>query len=268
MHDIRPTRVSLVKSPANKRKFLITKSEESKTMDDIIKIITDAEGNDESSLVEALKAQKKDDNSVQAALAVYRTLNAFRDSLDESDLDIITKSLGYESDPSGSDGAPSGDDVNKSDAGSVEVVNTLVDNGGETADAVNDALDTLRQEVEVLKSDKRRAEFTELLADVQVGKPTEELVDALMTIDKAGGDISQTVEILKTASNIAKQSLFDEFGSEGSGIQAANAYEAMKSAANEIASSEDIEYEEALSKLHKTRPELVTAYEEEIVASQ
>lgn len=262
MHNIRATRVSLVKNPANRLKFLVTKAEEFNTMDDIIKIITDSEADDESTLVEALKAQGKDDNAVDAALAVYRVLNGFRDSLDESDLGVITKSLGYKA-PEG-EKKPDGDKV-KPAAGIAKAEGESVENGEGTDEikAVNDVLKSLRDEVDVLKSDKTRAQFTETLADVNVGKTTEELVDMLMTIDKAGGDVKVMIETLKTASNIAKQNLFEEIGSDGTG-DAGDAWTAMKSAADVIAKEEKVSPEVALASLHKTHPELVQAYQDEV----
>lgn len=280
MHDIKATRVSLVRNPANKKKFLITKTEESNTMDEIIQIITDTKGDNEEAFVEALKAAKGkslDDKAVDAALAIYRTLNGFRDSLDEADLRFIAKSLGYvvsgETDGADEDEAVEDEEVEKTeDLESVE-------NGEGPADETDEVekteeedagktdvqkFDALQAEIDALKSDKRKDEIESMVKGIlHPGKTNEEIVDMLVNIDKAGGDIDVVVETLTASSTIVKASIFDEFGSEGNG-EAANAYEAMKSAAQAIADEEGINVTQAMAKLHKVRPELVNAYEDEV----
>ena len=270
MHDIKATRVSLVKRPANGCEFLITKKE-SNTMDEIIQIITDTEANDETELVAAFKANGKDDKAVEAALAIYRTLNAFRDSLDESDLDAITKSLGYETDSPESEVVEEVDDVVvTADEEIVKAEEESVDNGEvpvegdvQVDSAVDGVLNALREEVNALKADKRKAELEVMLAGVKVGKSTEELVDMLMTIDNAGGDVSIMVDTLKSVSSIAKAGLFEELGSDGTGA-AGDAYHAMKSAAEALAVEDGTGYAQALAKLHEVRPELIEAYTNEV----
>lgn len=238
-------------------------------MDEIIQIITDTQGNDEEAFIEALKAAKEkslDDKAVDAALAIYRTLNAFRDSLDEADLGVIVKSLGYKvseetEDVTDEDKTKADEEIVKAEEESVENGEGSVEDEGNSA--VNDVLDGLRDEVNALKSDKRRAEFAEQVADLRIGKTVEEMVDMLMTIDKAKGDTEVMLGIFKTASNIAKAGIFDEFGSEGTG-EAGDAYQTMKTAADALAKEEKITPTQGMAKLHLTRPELVQAYRDSL----
>lgn len=239
-------------------------------MDAIIKIITDTQGDNEEAFVEALKATKEkslDDKAVDAALAIYRTLNGFRDSLGEEDLSFIAKSLGYGvSDET--DGAD-GDKVKKDE----KIVKTeeeeSVENGegsaSDTADKTDvQKFDALQAEIDALKTDKRRDELEDMVKGIlHPGKTNEEIVDMLVDIDKAGGDVAVLVDTLTASSTIVKATIFDEFGSEGNG-EAANAYEAMKAAADVIATEEKIRPDQAMAKLHLTRPELVKAYEDEV----
>ena len=268
MFEIRPTRVSLVRRPANKRKFLVTKSEESNVMDEIIQIITETEASNEEALVETLKSQGKDDGTVQAALALARTLSAFSDSISTDELTELVKAIGLVNDETEEETAEEVTEETVTEEAQEEVTDEAVeaDKAEEVADEAEEVeesdtseLDELRKRVAELESDNRKAELSGMVDGLQVGKTTDELADVLKAVDDAGGDVEQVVSVFRAADQAIKQS-FGEIGSDLPGELNTDAHAAIEKAAREIMKSEKIGYAQAYARVNEVHPELVAEY--------
>ena len=281
MFAIRPTRVSLVKRPANRRKFLVTKSEEELVMDEIIQIITKTEAENEEALVEALKAEDKDAGTIQAALSVYRTLSAFRDSLSDEDFSNIAKALEVKSvedieADAGEDNIVPAEEVEKEESEEEvadEVVDTVekADEGVETAEVEVETSDAdsetqedsriseLEKEIVALKAGNREKELRGMVAGLTVGKSEDELFQILKSTDSAGGDVEGLVESWRTASEVVKSAL-EELGTEAPGEVNKSGGDALDIEARKIAKDQGI----SVAKAYKLIPnELVQKYYDE-----
>lgn len=275
MFKIRPTRVSIVDRPANKRMFLVTKSQENGKMDEIIQIITETEADNEEALVTALKSSGKDDGTVDAVISIYRTLNAYRESITEEDLGELTKALEYK--------APEGDDdadaeakkaAEEAEAKKAEDDAKAVAEEAEAKKAAEEAeeikkaeaikgdeVETLRAKVAELEGKTRRDELSKLVAGLRVGKTEDELVDALKSVEDAGGKIEPLIEVFKAADANIRASL-GEIGSDLPGQVSEDVYGQLESHAHTIMSSSDtpMRFADALKKAGDDHPELMTEY--------
>lgn len=271
MFEIRPTRVSLVKRPANKRKFLVTKSEESIVMDEIIQVITETEASNEEALVETLKSQGKDDGTVQAALALARTLSAFSDSISEEELAGLVKTIGIVKD----------EEEVATDTEATEVVEetaeealeeveaepveaekaeeAVADEAEEVEKSEDSELEELRKKVAELEQANRKAELSDMVDGLKVGKAQDELVDILKAVDDAGGNVEQVVDVLRSADQIVRQG-FGEIGSDLPGDSGTDAWQAIEKAARTIMKSDSVDYSHAMDMVHERHPELVAEY--------
>lgn len=257
MFNIRPSRVSLVKHPANQREFLVTKSEEVFGMDEIIQIIQKTVGDNEEALVEALKAADKDEGTIQAALSVYRTFSAFRDSLTPEDFNTIAKAVEVEV-PSDDEG----DEVTKDDekdvtkdksdaddaAKAVEKTEDKVDETDKDADKdvakseeADDRVSELERELALLKANTRDDRLKAMIEDVKIGKSKEELLETLREADEAGMDVQGIVDSWRSASDVLKSALI-EIGSELPGEVNEDVGKALDVEARRIAKDKGISF--------------------------
>lgn len=263
MFDIRPKRVSLVKRPANRRRFLVTKSEEELVMDEIIQIITKTEAENEEVLVESLKSEGKDEGTIQAALSVYRTLSAFRDSLSDNDFGAIAKALevkteaDIEAEAGEENIVKDEEEVEKTEeedaddaAESVEKTEEEVETTeeevtkDESDSESNDELAELKKEIALLKASTREKELRAMISGVRIGKSEDELYDILKAQDEKGADISQIVDSWKVAST-AVESALTEIGSDLPGVLNKDGGDRLTAEAERIASEKGISVAEA-----------------------
>ena len=243
MFDVMPTRVSLVKRPANKRSFLVTKSQEETEMDfaEIIQIISKTEASDEDALVEALRSAEKDEGTIHAAVSIYRTMSAFADSLSYDDLAAIGKSL--EITPVDEIVEEVVEEVEKADDTAEEevteeaVVEEVVEKTEEIVEEVvetevveeevsksedDERITALQAEIASLREDKTRRDLLKMVEGLRVGKTEDELVEVLLNKDAA--DVEAIVDTWKTAS-IAVESALTEIGSDMPGVVSNDVYQ-------------------------------------------
>jgi hypothetical protein len=275
MFAIRPTRVSLVKRPANRRKFLVTKSEEELVMDEIIQIITKTEGENEETLIESLKSQDKDEGTIQAALSVYRTLSAFRDSMTPEDFSAIAKALEVktveelateENIVKDVEAEEAEEKVADEDTETVEKTEEVVEPAEEVvekSDANSEAEDSriaeLEAQVAVLKAQSREKELRDMVAGLQVGKSEDELYTVLKDADDKGSNVEALVESWKTASAVVISAL-TELGSDLPGDLNKSAGDTIDAEARRIAKDKNISVSRAYALVD---PEFVRKYYED-----
>lgn len=284
MFEIRPMRVSIVDRPANKRKFLITKSKDEGRMDEIIQIITETEGDNEEALVEALKAADKDAGTIDAVTSIYRTLSAFRDSITERDLNEIAKSLKYDVEDRPTEAAPAEESVTETVEAEaeaveeetvekaeeavedVEVVETVVADSDSVEEAEevsksSEEIDALRGRVQELETKTRRDELYKLIAGLRVGKTEDELVDVLKAVEESGSDVTPIVEVFRAADANVRASL-GEIGSDMPGEVSADTWRKLEGRAREIMrdAEKPISFAHAIKRAGDENPELMKEY--------
>lgn len=278
MFAIRPTRVSLVKRPANRREFLVTKSEEELVMDEIIQIIKNTEAENEEVFVEALKSEGKDAGTIQAALSVYRTLSAFRDSLTDTDFSNIAKALEVKSvedieaeageehivpvekEESKEEVADEvADEVEKAEK-KAEATEEEVEKGDAASETQDDSrISELEKEITALKTGNRDKELREMVTGLTVGKSEDELLEILKSTDSAGGDVDGLVESWRTASEVVKSAL-EELGTEAPGEINKSGADALENEARRIAKDKGVSVAKAYTLIPE---ELVQKYYDE-----
>ena len=275
MFDIRPSRVSLVKRPANRREFLVTKSEEELVMDEIIQIIKGTKAENEETLIEALKSEGKDEGTIQAALSVYRTLSAFRDSLSETDFNSIAKALEVKTveDLATEENIVKDDEeevVEKTEEETVdettetvekteeEVEDTeeVVEKSDDESTPQDDKIAELEKTILALTTKHRDDELRAMVTGLHVGKSEDELFDILKSQDEAGADIGQVVGSWQSASTVVDSAL-TEIGSELPGVLNKTGGDALDVEAARIASEKNISTAAAYAQLPA---ELVAQY--------
>lgn len=269
MFNIRPTRVSLVKRPANRREFLVMKSEEELVMDEIIQIITKTTAENEDDLVAALEG--KDEGTIQAALSVYRTLSAFRDSLSTDDFGVISKALEVEevvveeenivkdeekADEAKEEIADETEETVEKTEEKVEDTEEEVEKGDTEADAEEDKITKLEQELATLKAQNRVSDYEEMVAGLQIGKSEGEMIALLKDADATGSDIEALVESWTTASDIVKSAMV-ELGTDLHGDLNKNAGDSIDAEAQRIAKEQKISVAQAYKLVD---PETVRKY--------
>ena len=287
MFDVKPTRVSLVKRPANKRKFLVTKSQEEEKMDfsEIIQIIQKTEADNEEALVEVLQSAEKDEGTIQAAVSIYRTLSAFADSLDGDDLVAIGKALSpkvteeveevveeaveKEETEEVVEKADESEEVTEEVEETVEKTEEETEEVTETEETeevhksdTDEQIETLHNKIASLEADRRRNELRDMVKGLRVGKDEDTLVEILMDIDKADGDVAPIVETWKTASDSVLQAL-TEIGSELPGIVSKNVYAEAEAEVARIAKDEGVSIASAWKLLGDRNPALIKKYYDE-----
>lgn len=266
MFEIRPTRVSLVKRPANRRKFLVTKSEERIVMDEIIQIITETEASNEEALVETLKSQGKDDGTIQAVLALARTVSAFSDSISEEDFSTLMKSVGLVKEAEEEETA---EEAVEEVAEEAVVEEAEAEKAEEVADVVEEVeksespeLVELRNKVAELEANSRREELSRMVDGLRVGKTQDELVEVLKAVDDAGGNVESVVEVFRAADNMLKYGL-GEIGSDLPGEVNKDAFAKIEDAARQIMKSDGVGYSKAMALVNERQPELIKQYYED-----
>lgn len=262
MSEIRPSRVSLVKRPANKREYLLIKSEEM-TMDEIFRIISETEADNESALVEALKAAEKDEKTIEAALAIARVFDAYSEDITKADFDIIQKSLGFEVEKT----VEETEEITKSDLEALpEAVRAKVEKLQSEAESTNERI----AEIEKALSEKDEAEvlasWKEKVADLDnVAKSADELAAIAKGVANSSGDEAAEafIEALRSA-NSTKSEDFEEDGSSAPGDEGnEDAYELAKAKAQQIVDAEGVSFYKAMTLVAERNPELANRYSKE-----
>lgn len=95
LRDLEAVEVSLVPKGANRKKFLLFKSEEVTPMEEILKAILETNLEDEPKVDEVLKAAKISDKAQNAVKGALRLLNAYKDELPKDIMKTLAGLAGY-----------------------------------------------------------------------------------------------------------------------------------------------------------------------------
>lgn len=253
--NIKPRRVSLVKHPANEREFLLFKSEE-KTMDELLRIVSETEAANESSMIEVLKSRGYDEDAITAVAAAARVLSAYADQVDADGFKELAKSLGFASEEEEANITKS--ELEQLDPVARQKVNELM-----KARAQDEKrLAVLEEKIAKAASDEKRRAVSEKVADVELPEfDNDALVDVLVTLEAESADL--IVDGLTKATNIVKSSeVFTEIGSSNESEEdpSDDPFTKIDKLAEELAKSADISYGDAMDRVMSENPELAVEY--------
>lgn len=262
MSEIRPSRVSLVKRPANRREYLLIKSE-GQQMDEIFRIISETSADNETELAEALKAAGKDEKTIKAVLAVARVFSAYSEDIDKSDFDAIAKSLGYETAKE-----DESEEITKGDLEKLpEAIRAKVEKLQSDAEATNGRLSEIEKSLSDKDEESKLAEWKTKVSGLdKVAKSADELAKIVKGVADSSGDeaAEALIEALRSASS-GKSDDFTEDGSSAPGDEGnENTYELAKAKAEEIVKAEGVTFYQAMKLVKDRHPELANRYSEEM----
>lgn len=251
MYDVTPTGVSIVGHPANKSKFLVMKNEEGRhNMDKILEIVKSAESENETDLIDTMKARGSDTDAIDAVVGIKRVLHAFRDVISEADFNGLAESANFKVKKAG-EGDPVTPDVKKE-------INAK---GKDLQKHDDEEIQKLRDTVARLTEESQVARLTKMAEEVKIGDKAE-ILKTLVAVDNSGGDVNSILEVLKSASAAAEQGLGTELGSSASGDDKTG-FEAIEAEAIRIAAEDGIDVYEAYTRIDKSNRDLVQKYYDE-----
>jgi hypothetical protein len=260
MSDIRGYEVTMTRKAANKREYLLTKSDGSFTMDfsEIIRAVEAITAPNESEIESVAAANGATETGVSVAKTIARLLHAYSD---EINAEVISKSFG-----SAPVEAVEAETITKSDLDVVPAaVRSKIEKAIEENSVLKSRVDELASSFKDAFEAKRTNEFVAKAASFDgLAISAEELGSVFKSIaDAAGEDVLNTVlSVLSSANTIAKTgegAILESHGTaaEGEAIDEVAKTEAM---AREIAKSDDISFSDALLRVLKDNPGLEKAY--------
>lgn len=276
LSDLEAVEVSLVPRAANKKKFLLLKSEGGNEMDEILKALIEAELDDEQNVDKVLKAGKVSDKAANAVKGALKLLNAFKDELPKDIMNTLASLGGYgyaaptqmAKQTCGTGGAGGYKPMKKED-GSLDLEGVPEDMKPTITALWKDREDMVKKS-EILEAMIKKQEDDKLTEKyVQVAKSfkglvikPEEFGIVLKEIAiNSPKSIDKIEEVLKSADQaIVEGGIFKEIGSSAGGSGGAKAMDKIEQKAVEIMKSEKISKAEAITKALEIDPSLYSEY--------
>jgi hypothetical protein len=274
LKDLEAIEVSLVSKAANKKKFVILKSESKgvNQMDEILKAIVESELENEKEVDKILKQKKVSEKAVIAVKGALKVLNAFKDELPKDVMNTLAELAGYGYEaPEGmakQKAAGCGDykPVKKADGsidltGVPEEVKPLLTALWKENEDMAKRANVLEAMIQKQEDDKLTDKY------VQVAKQFKnfslnpaELGAVLKDIAKKTPEsVAKIEEVLKSAdAAISNSGLFKEIGSAAG--NSPKAMDKIEQKAVEIMKTEKITKAEAITKALESNPELYNEY--------
>jgi hypothetical protein len=268
MEDIFSKEVSLVKRPANRREFILTKAEET-IMEELLQVVMETEASNEEDLVEALKSQGVEGKSLEATKAIARLFSAYQDDIDAEAFKTVAKALDFELE---SETNPDEDgktqELSKSDLVDIKPelrgkITALL----EKQEAMGDRVETLEEALEKAADRELHEQFvtkTEGLDHIPVEQ--DKLASILKSVHESAGEEASTtlLEALRSVQETAEESgVFEEIGSaQGDGNNDAWGQIEKKAAAMVEKSDGELSRQKAISRAIEQNPDLYRQYRE------
>lgn len=220
MTVIDPAEVSHVGRPANRRKYLFTKSHKGNEMDNLIAVAKSVEAANEPELRQALKSSGVTGDALEAALLINRLSQAF----DEVDL---ASALGVEAtEEPVVEPTANADGINKS----------------ELPEQVRKHLETLESQVSGLtkaiaeqRDRERLVKFQNDLADLTHLGDVNKVAGIVKSVDDVNAELATSlIEVLRSANEVASQGAGDLYKSVGQSGDGANVPDSIDAANDEL----------------------------------
>lgn len=269
MKDIVSEEVSLVKRPANRREFLVTKGE-NRNMEELLQAVLETEAQNEADLIKSLEEQDLDEKSIEVAKGIARLASAYSDEFNRDTFAAIAKTLGFElstereesADDGGSKPTISKSQLQQMDPDTRSRVESLLKSNEELSDTVS----KLAERLDKSEDEKRLAEYVEKASTyTHVNANSEELGEILKSIADQDSDLATKVEELIAAANkqVEKAELFSERGSSRPG--ASDVLTEVDSQARELMKSDsNLSLGKARDQVLRTNRELAARYHAEV----
>lgn len=288
LRDLEAVEVSLVPKAANKRRFLIFKSEEEeKPMEEILKAILETDLEEENKVDEILKAAKLSGKAQNAVKGALRLLNAYKDELPKDIMKTLAGLAGYGY-PEPTKKAKNKEDEEEEDkkkkkygypaptkkedgsldfSGIPEEVRPVVEALWKEHEAAVKKAEELEKVLKEERDKQLRKEFVQKAATEFANLPTkpEEFGLVLKELaEKAPEEYAKLEGVLKAADEaIRKSALFSEIGCSG-GFGGGTAMTKIEAAANSLVQKDaNMTREQAIAKALEVHPELYTEYLQE-----
>lgn len=237
----RTAEISLVKSPANRKPFATTKSENPMPIKDTLVAVLNTPAEGEEQFVASLKSAGADDARLEAAVANYRLQRGYADVVKAEDMDLVAKAAyGKKSkkkgNPFGKDDDDDDDDdedVKKSKKSAVELtlkaaeVAALPDGIRASIELMMKSNQMLADQVKSLSgtvqelADSRDSAVLTAKAQTEfahIPGMSHEQVGAMMKSASKAGVGDDMIKMLKTINEVSKSSgIFRMAGSAGGG---------------------------------------------------
>ncbi len=244
--------VSLVRRGANGKRFALTKG---LTMNELIEAVLKTEAEGEADMVAAL-GEGVSEEQVELAKANFRLQVGFQDKLPkEAFAEIAKSSYGIESASEAPNAEPAPEPEPEPIPAEVQ----------KTIDAKDAELVDLRKRTEELEKTALRKSLTETVEKEfkhVAGSSTDEMVDLLMDLTSAGGDLADRVK--KTWKAVDHSALLETKGTVKKNDGTGSAFEQIQKAAAELQKSDSgLSEAQAIAQVAKQQPELHRAYKEE-----
>jgi len=261
--DVQVKEVSLVRRPANRRKFLLFK--EDNVDEELIELLKLALEN-EDEVDEALAKAKLSDKAAKAVKGALRLLTAYKDELPKDIIETLAGLAGYgyaepekSEDQAGEDQASEEtvDDIAKA----ADVPDWVKQKIVELEKAAAEANEALQREVAERKAREYLAK-AEQYSNIP-GEP-KELAEILLKADAAG--LGDALEKLLESIDTSMSALYSQSGSDAavSGSGSGIVDDVQKQARALLEKSEDVKtMEQAVTKVLSLHPELYQRYLEE-----
>lgn len=229
-------------------------------MDELMKLIQEAEAENEDQLVKSLEEAGVSEEGIRVAKAVARLRDGYADELTNEQ---IAKALGFDQDSSEEDEpVTEGVDISKSELQGLD---------SETREKIEKSLDKMRnleKAVDEMDRRRRRGEWLSKANDLDaISADAEEIADELVELeDTLGTEKAESyLERLRSADELAKSGdAFEETGSSGSGSSDASAYDEVLRKADELLEeNSDLEKHEAIDRVMQTDADLRKRYHQE-----
>lgn len=270
LYDADPLEVSLVKRPANKREYLLTKTRKTRDMDELLKAIKSVEADNEAELEKALEGLS--DDAVAAAKAIARIQHAYSEEVDS---EVLAKALGIELEKA-TEVEPSADDkdvLSKSELEAMDPalrskVESVLEKSQKLEERVDGVTETLAKAAEERKTAEIRKQvdgFTHLGAEI------DDITSIVKSVSDHAGDeaAEKVVEMLKSANEVASKGADDLYTTKGSGghgggsaSSAVEAYDEIEKRAREAVrkSDGDLTLSQAMRQVMDEDADLARAY--------
>ncbi len=283
LRDLEAVEVSLVPRAANKRRFLVMKSETEvdHPMEEILKAILETDLEDEAKVDEVLKAAKLSDKGQNAVKGALRLLNAYKDELPKDILKTLAGLAGYgypEPAQKAKGGGGGTDDMKhkygypaptkKADgswdfSGIPEEVRPMVEALWKEQETAVRKAEELEKVLKAERDERLRKEYVAKAAEYKhlAVKPEEFGLVLKAIADKAPEELAKLEAVLKAADEALGQSaLFAEVGRGGEGA-GGSAWAKIEKAAGEIVQQDGkLTREQAVARVLDQHPELYEEY--------
>lgn len=286
LSDLEAVEVSLVPKAANKRRFLIFKSEEEeKPMEEILKAILETDLEDEKKVDEVLKAAKLSDKAQNAVKGALRLLNAYKDELPKDVMKTLAGLAGYGyPEPTEKAKAQDEDEKKKKEKYGYPAPTKKEDGTYDFSsipEEVRPAIEALWKEHETAV--KKAEELEKVLKEERDKQARKEYIQKAVTefaslpvkpeefglilkglAEKAPDEYAKLEGVLKAANEaIQKGALYAEIGRSG-GLAGGSAMAKIEAAANSLVQKDaNMTKEQAIAKALEMHPELYTEYLQE-----